>query len=538
MALQITDEVIKEFTERNNLPDVYKAFQEVKNEKDYKSFMKDPTNKKTIEAIEAEMKMDKRREVLASLREDPTIASFTDEELYEIAPDQFADIAEEKAEVSFGFPENLFIPKGGMSNREWLATEREIFKRAGLDFDNLEDRRQAARRQAEAESKKATAEEAKKEGATGWATPRSQERMEKGEAVTKGDVASDVLRIAEAAPPAVAIPAIVGRNVLDAYLEDKDVGEAINDAVVDVGLYAAGNVLGKGAFGGATRKAKDVYKGLKKFLGGSKGGVREVGRTFDSQELGSRRQIVKATKEALEGGEAGFTNPYKEQAARIVEEAGLTEEEGKKATNILSKYLEKTKNPLRQETTEEIQKASLGTTTKKVGKKFDEEVKAEAKRIGRERVASTAEAKLDFEDVSRGLSEEDANALLKHLQSQGVRDSEGGKSFVGVAGEIGSKDSKRNLRESELIAKWLKNNTKALNTFSTPLAEKEVAKRYGTKPVAYRGLLQEVLKTPVAYESPFTEEGSKFAVKTVPQVLGRYLAPELYGRKRNSSEEE
>ena len=41
MAFKITDEIIKEYTERNGLPEVYEAFKEVKSDKDLKKFMRD-----------------------------------------------------------------------------------------------------------------------------------------------------------------------------------------------------------------------------------------------------------------------------------------------------------------------------------------------------------------------------------------------------------------------------------------------------------------------------------------------------------------
>ena len=60
MAIKITDEVIKEYTERNGLPEVYEAYKGIKNSKDLKKFMRDTLNKRTVEAIEIEQKRNKK----------------------------------------------------------------------------------------------------------------------------------------------------------------------------------------------------------------------------------------------------------------------------------------------------------------------------------------------------------------------------------------------------------------------------------------------------------------------------------------------
>ena len=144
MAIKITDEVIKEYTERNGLPEVYEAYKGIKNSKDLKKFMRDTLNKRTVEAIEIEQKRNKKIDALNKLREDSLYEGATDEELVELDPETFSDIESEKAEVQFGIPDNLFPSREGMSNREWLAVTRENFRKAGLDFDNKEDRMRAA----------------------------------------------------------------------------------------------------------------------------------------------------------------------------------------------------------------------------------------------------------------------------------------------------------------------------------------------------------------------------------------------------------
>ena len=203
MAIKITDEVIKEYTERNGLPEVYEAYKGVKNSKDLKKFMRDTLNKRTVEAIEIEQKRNKKIDALNKLRDDSLYEGATDEELVELDPETFSDIESEKAEVQFGIPDNLFPPKEGMSNREWLAVTRENFRKAGLDFDNKEDRMRAAEAQSiavqkqelQAEKEARGLKEGLKEEVT---TPRTSGKYYAGEPVTTSDVVSDVLRAGEA----------------------------------------------------------------------------------------------------------------------------------------------------------------------------------------------------------------------------------------------------------------------------------------------------------------------------------------------------
>lgn len=526
MAFKITDEIIKEYTERNGLPEVYEAFKEVKSDKDLKKFMRDKLNKRTVEAIEFEMKQGKRREALQKLREDdPYTEGMTDEEIVESAPESFVDIDEEKAEIQFGIPSDLFKPKGEMSNREWIAMEREVFKRAGLDFDDKEDRQRAAEAQAKAEQKETLKEEKDERGilqslSEGVTTPRTSGKYYEGKPVTTADVVSDGLRIAEAAPPLVALPAIVGRNVFDYVTdEDKTLKEAAQDLGADVGGYVAGGgLLGK-YLGQGGRLVRGV---LRNTFGGQKMGEKALSKLLSGSGEGSRKQVVEATKAALTGGMAGPTNPYAETAVKEVARSGLSDAEKKQGVRVLDKYLAGGEK-------EGIEKASETlTTTKKVGKGFDKDVKAEAKSLGREALENTTTVKLSFDDVSSGLSEKDAKDLLKKLQSQGLRDMEGKESFVGVSGvKTANPDEYRIARESEEIEKWFKGHKRAAATFKEEQAAKNVLSTIGTKPSEARGLMKYVAETPVAYEKPFSVQGLKFGGKTSPKILSRYLFPQI-----------
>ena len=535
MAIKIDDEVMKEYTERNNLPEVYEAYKGIKNAKDLKRAMKDKMFRRTVEAIEAEQKISMKIDALNKLREDATLEDATDEELFEYMPETFADINAEKAEVQFGVPANLFPPKEGMSNREWLAVTRENFKRAGLDFDDKDDRQRAAEAAARAEQKEFAKAEARKESASGWATPSSQARMEAGEPVRGVDVAADVMRIAEAAPPVVAGPAIIGRNILEGFANDKSPREVVGDIATDFGMYAGGGVAGRGIGQGMR-----LFRGpLRKFVGGQRMGEKALGELIKGEGKGSRRQVAQATAAALEGKEVSQTNPYAEQAAKVVADADLTTAQKKRALGPLNKYIEGTKNPLSkkytQTTTGEIEKQAEGAMqTKRLGKKFDDEVRAEAKKIGREMTSSTMGEKLSFDDVAKNLSENDADNLLKKLESEGLRDENGAKVFIGVQGKEAS-DAAHAIRESEVVAKWLNQNKAARNMAARSEAEKRVMERYGTQAdPKLRGIFRFVVDAPVAYEKVTSKGAAPFGGKKAVQSLSRYAGPRItenLGRK-------
>lgn len=526
MAIKIDDEVMKEYTERNNLPEVYEAYKGIKNAKDLKRAMKDKMFRRTVEGIEAEQKISMKIDALNKLREDATLEDATDEELVEYMPETFADINAEKAEVQYGVPANLFPPKEGMSNREWLAVTRENFKRAGLDFDDKDDRQRAAEAAARAEQKEQMKAEAAKDETGGFITPRSSGKMERGEEVTTLDAASDLLRIGEAAPPMVAYPAIVGRNVLDAYLDDKDLKEFAQDVAADVtGYYLGGKALqnvGKGLTG--------LFRAIK----GTKGGVRAGERAAQEMaegSVGTRPQVAKATQAALEGKTVGPWNPYGREAAQKVAEADLTQAQKKKAIGALSKYL-KESDP------DAIAKqAETATTTKKIGKTFDKEVDAESKRLGKELVTATTDKKLNFDDISQNLNETDAANLLDELVAKGLRDAEGSKSYAAVgAAKSRTPEAFRETMESEVIEKWLKGHAGARNSAARSQAEKNVAARYGTQPdVQTRGLMKYVLEAPVAYEKGTR---GKFIGQKTKQGLGRYLGVEGLPRIFRGKDEE
>lgn len=528
MAIKITDEIIKEYTEREGLPEVYEAYKGIKNSKDLKKFMRDKLNKRTVEAIEIEQKRNRKIDALNKLREDSLYEGATDEELVELDPETFSDIESEKAEVQFGIPTDLFPPKGEMSNREWLAVTRENFRKAGLDFDNMEDRQRAAEAAAREQGRESLREEAKKESASGWAAPSSQERMEAGEPVRGVDVAADLIRIAEAAPPVVAGPAIVGRNILEGVANDKSPREVAGDIATDLGLYAGGGVAGRGIGQGMR-----LFRGpLRKFVGGQRMGEKALGELIKGEGKGSRRQVAEATAAALEGKTAGPTNPYAEQAAQVVAEADLTTAQKKRALGPLNKYIEGTKNPLSkkytQTTTDEIEKQAEGAMqTKRLGKDFDKEVRAEAKEIGREMTSSTMGGKLSFDDVAKNLPDDAAAKLLKKLESEGLRDNEGKKVFVGVQGKEAS-DAAHAIRESEVVAKWLNQNKASRNMAARSEAEKRVMERYGTQAdPKLRGIFRFVAGAPVAYEKVTGKGAAQFGGKKAVQSLARYAGPRI-----------
>ena len=154
MAIKITEDIIKEYAERNDLPTLYEKYKEIKSDKDLKKFQRE--NKHALQAIEGEQKVKRREERLAEIREkDPLSFGVTDEELVEAMPEDFTKIEAEDAELDYGVPKNLFIPKGSYTNKEWLSIMRQRFKNAGLDFDNLEDRRRAAEAQSKEEGREA-----------------------------------------------------------------------------------------------------------------------------------------------------------------------------------------------------------------------------------------------------------------------------------------------------------------------------------------------------------------------------------------------
>ena len=527
MAFKITDEIIKEYTERNGLPEVYEAFKEVKSDKDLKKFMRDKLNKRTVEAIETEMKQGKRREALQKLREDdPYTEGMTDEEIVESSPESFVDIDDEKAEIQFGIPSDLFKPKGEMSNREWIAMEREVFKRAGLDFDNMEDRQRAAEAQSiaaqkqelQAEKEARGLKEGLKEEVT---TPRTSGKYYAGEPVTTSDVVSDVLRVGEAAPPVVALPAMAVRNVLDVATDD-DV--SVKDLPANLGADIGSYIIGGGGLSRAMGQGGRIIKGgLRQYLGGQKLGEKTLQNITKGTGEGSRRQVVEATKKALTGGMANpAVNPYAEDAVKEVARAGLSEGERKQAVKVLDKYLLGGDKEVVEKASETLK------TSKKIGKGFEKEVQAEAKKMGQEALETTTTQKLSFDEVSRGLSEKDAGDLLRKLQSQGLRDVEGRESFVGVSGvKTSNPDEYRIARESEEIEKWFRTHKKAANAFKGEQAAKKVLSTIGTRPSEARGLLKYVAEAPVAYERPLSREGAKTAARYAPKALTRYLLPQV-----------
>ena len=85
MAIKITEDIIKEYAERNDLPSLYEKYKEIKSDKDLKKFHRE--NKFALQAIEGEQKGKRREERLAEIREkDPLSFGVTDEVLVDFMP--------------------------------------------------------------------------------------------------------------------------------------------------------------------------------------------------------------------------------------------------------------------------------------------------------------------------------------------------------------------------------------------------------------------------------------------------------------------
>jgi hypothetical protein len=541
MAININDEMIREYTERNDLPGVYEAFKAVKNSKDLKKFMEDKMNRRTIEAIEAEQKLEKRNELLSKIREEnpEDTEGFTDEVIIAGNPSKFSEIFSEKSEIQYGVPSDLFPDKEGMSNREWLSITRENFKRAGLDFDNPEDRRRAAEAQSKKEWREEAEEDVKEEGWEGFKaglSPRSRAKLEAGEPIEEGDVAADVLRIGEAAPLGVGIPAIVGRNVLESYLDEKNIGEAAKDLGIDIAAYMGTAGLGKYLGPYISRLARNT--GLIGKAATTLEGLTKAGK-------GSREQVVKATQKALSGERADVLNPYATEAENIVKEAGLSESQAKRAKSVLSKYLE-------ERDLGKVEKLAETETTKRPlrsGKVLEKEISQRAEELGKEAVESTMSKKFSFDDIAERIPQEKADELLVMLQSKGLRTakpvevngvSKFEKAYVGVEDlPTDAKEVGRDILESKVIEDYLKKNKDVLKKIYTSEAAQEVSQLYGTSPdPKLRGLYKFVSKTPVAYEKPLSLAGAATGGKAAARSAQRKLLTDYLGREYDFKEEE
>jgi hypothetical protein len=541
MAININDEMIREYTERNDLPGVYEAFKAVKNSKDLKKFMEDKMNRRTIEAIEAEQKLEKRNELLSKIREEnpEDTEGFTDEVIIAGNPSKFSEIFSEKSEIQYGVPSDLFPDKEGMSNREWLSITRENFKRAGLDFDNPEDRRRAAEAQSKKEWREKAEEDVKEEGWEGFKaglSPRSRAKLEAGEPIEEGDVAADVLRIGEAAPLGVGIPAIVGRNVLESYLDEKNIGEAAKDLGIDIAAYMGTAGLGKYLGPYISRLARNT--GLIGKAATTLEGLTKAGK-------GSREQVVKATQKALSGERADVLNPYATEAENIVKEDGLSESQAKRAKSVLSKYLE-------ERDLGKVEKLAETETTKRPlrsGKVLEKEISQRAEELGKEAVESTMSKKFSFDDIAERIPQEKADELLVMLQSKGLRTakpvevngvSKFEKAYVGVEDlPTDAKEVGRDILESKVIEDYLKKNKDVLKKIYTSEAAQEVSQLYGTSPdPKLRGLYKFVSKTPVAYEKPLSLAGAATGGKAAARSAQRKLLTDYLGREYDFKEEE
>lgn len=538
MAIKITEDIIKEYAERNDLPTLYEKYKEIKSDKDLKKFQRE--NKFALQAIEGEQKGKLREERLAEIREkDPLSFGVTDEEIVEAMPEDFTKIESEDVELDYGIPKNLFIPKGGYTNKEWLGIMRQRFKEAGLDFDNLEDRRRAAEAQSKEEGREGLREVAEEEGGfRAEMSPRSLAKLKAGKQIEEGDVAADVLRMGEAAPIAVAAPSIIGRNVLEAYLDEGEItSEGIQDAmgksVSDIGKYTlatlGGGVLGRGASTLLRAPLKAVGGGLKR------GGERILEDLVKASGKGSREQVVKATQKALTDGKAGVTNPYAEKAAEAVKSADLTEAQKKRAQSVLSKYLEdRDLGKVANLAETEMQKRTV-----RGPRILDKEIKEEAKSIGKKATEGTMEKKLDWEEIKSFLPSDKARQLLTKLQSAGLRGDEGEIVMKGVEDfSVDAKEVARTAKESQIIGDFLDQNKKLRNDIFKGLAQEKVLKSYGTRPdEKLRGVFKFVAEEPVAYERPASKEGALYGLSLLPKYpLRRYVTD--VDAKYNFEEEE
>lgn len=538
MAIKITEDIIKEYAERNDLPTLYEKYKEIKSDKDLKKFQRE--NKFALQAIEGEQKGKRREERLAEIREkDPLSFGVTDEEIVEAMPEDFTKIESENVELDYGIPKNLFIPKGDYTNKEWLGIMRQRFKEAGLDFDNLEDRRRAAEAQSKEEGREGLREVAEEEGGfSAEMSPRSLAKLKAGKQIEEGDVAADVLRMGEAAPIAVAAPSIVGRNVLEAYLDEGEItSDGIQDAmgksVSDIGKYTlatlGGGVLGRGASTLLRAPLKAVGGGLKR------GGERILEDLVKASGKGSREQVVKATQKALTDGKAGITNPYAEKAAEAVKSADLTEAQKKRAQSVLSKYLEdRDLGKVANLAETEMQKRTV-----RGPRILDKEIKEEAKNIGKKATEGTMEKKLDWEEIKSFLPSDKARQLLTKLQSAGLRGNEGEIVMKGVEDfSVDAKEVARTAKESQIIGDFLDQNKKLRNDIFKGLAQEKVLKSYGTRPdEKLRGVFKFVAEEPVAYERPASKEGALYGISLLPKYpLRRYVTD--VDAKYNFEEEE
>lgn len=532
MAIRIDETTIKEYADRNGLPEVYESFKSVKTKDDYNKWKNDPVNRRVIESIELESRKEKRASLVEDIKKkDPTLAPFTSEEILSILPDEFANIENEKAEYAGSIPDDLFIKKDGLSNKEWLAIMRQRFKDHGLDFDNPEDRRNAAKAQSEREGRETLAEESKDEyGDTGatWDVPRSAAKLQAGKPVETLDAVADAMRIAEAAPLGVGIPAIVGRNILEGYIDDKSISEGTKETMADIGSYVLGTAAGLGVGKGAGRLMSLIREPARKMLGGVSEGQKGLTQLMEGGK-GTRTQVVKATRDALEGKKSPIvsSNPYRKDAKKLVNDLDMTATQKNKAKRILEKYLDN--GDLKKVSS----KAETATVSKKIGKNFDNEVNAEAKRIGKQATTETMERKLDFDEISKNLTEDERNDLLLRLRSSGLRTDEGAPSYVGVS-EIttNNPNAARTAAESHVIAKWLDENKTARNKVFRSEAAEIVLKGYGKQAdTKTRKLLKFVTEEPVLYES-FSKEPAKAVLKSVqktaPKSASRRFSPVLY----------
>lgn len=532
MAIRIDETTIKEFADRNGLPEVYESFKSVKTQDDYKKWKKDPVNRRVIESIELEKRKEKRAALVDDIKKkDQTLAPFTSEEIFSILPDEFAKIENEKAEYAGSIPDDLFIKKDGLSNKEWLAIMRQRFKDKGLDFDNPEDRRNAAKAQSEREGRETLAEESKTiptiYGET-WDVPRSAAKLQAGKPVETLDAVADAMRISEAAPIGFGIPSIVGRNILEGYLDDKSSSQVTGEAMRDIGNYILGSAAGWGLGKGAGGLMSLIREPARKMLGGVSSGQKGLTQLMEGGK-GTRTQVVKATRDALEGKKAPIvsSNPYRKDAKKLVDDLDMTATQKNKAKRILEKYLDN------GDLEKVSSKAETATVSKKIGKNFDKEVKAESKRIGKQATTETMERKLDFDDISKNLTEDERNDLLLRLRSSGLRTDEGAPSYVGVS-EIttNNPNAARTAAESHVIAKWLDENKTARNNVFRSEAAERVLKGYGKQAdTKTRKLLKFVTEEPVLYEN-FSKEPGKAILKSVqkaaPKSASRRLSPLLY----------
>lgn len=538
MAIKITEDVIKEFSERNDLPTLYEKYKEIKSDKDLKKFQRE--NKLSLEAIMREQKGKRREEKLAEIRErDPLTFGVTDEEIVEAMPEDFTKIEAEDVELDYGVPKNLFIPKGDYTNKEWLSIMRERFKAAGLDFDNLEDRRRAAEAQSKEESREDIRKIAEEEGDfRAEMSPRSLAKLKAGKQIDEGDVAADVLRMGEAAPIAVAAPSIVGRNVLEAYLDEggissEGIQEAMGKSVSDIGKYTlatlGGGVLGRGASSLLRAPLKTVAGGIKR------GGEKVFEDIVKASGKGSREQVVKATQKALTDGKAGITNPYAERAAEAVKRADLTESQKRRAQSVLSKYLEdrdlgKVSN---------LSETEMQKRTVRGPRILEKEIKEEAKNIGKQATEGTMEKKLDWDYIKSFLPSGKADQLLNKLQSAGLRGNDGEIVMTGVEDfAVDTKEVARTAKESQIIEDFLNKNKKLRNDIFKGLAQEKVLSAYGTRPdEKLRGIFKFVAEEPVAYEKPVSGKAAVYGLGLLPRFPLRKYVTDV-DAKYNFEEEE